>query len=225
MRMRVAIVATALLMACGGGGGGVTSQTIKPTARDQLAADAAVLQAPDLPALFASQASTSSTGTTERDPKECFAPAAGQSPDPASEVVADSEREYAIGFRLDAIIVRGTVEMFRDDAGATAKLASFGQSAVTNCLKALYVEQLTAVGGTVGAVSVTPSKVEGLGEEQAGFVLSFVATLDAVDHPFAVEFDFTRVGRVGLTVSVFSPRGLDHSLAVTAMTAMVNRLQ
>ena len=222
MRKPAAFLLIVLLAACGGGGGGATSQTINPTVRDQLAADAAVLQAPDLPQLFAAQESSSAAAATPAcDPNECFNPGGLQRDD----VVADAQREYAIGYRLDAIIVRGMVEMFRDDAAATAKLESFARPAVTDCLKALYVEQLTAVGATVGEVTITPSKVEGLGDEQAGFVLSFVATIDGVDYPFAVEFDFTRVGRAGLTTSVFSPRGLDHALAVTAMTAMVNRLQ
>jgi hypothetical protein len=226
MRKHAALVLTVLLGACGGGGGGSTSPTINPTVRDQLAADVAVLQASDLPELFASRSSSSSEDTVEqRDPDECLDPSPAQNSNASDNVTAETEREFAIGLRLDAIIVRGGVAMYSDPAAPTAKLTAFGQPSVTDCLKALYIEQLTAVGGTVGDVTVTPSKVEGLGDGQSGFILAFLVTLDGVDHPFAAEFDFTRVGRAGLTVSVFSPRGIDHSLAVTAMNAMVNRLQ
>ena len=222
MRKHAVILSSVLLVACGGGGGASTSDTINPTVRDQLAADAGVLQLSDLPELFASRSSSSSADAGEtRDPNECLNPGTEERDD----LVAASEREFSIGFRLDAIIVRGNVEMFRDVAAATAKLAAFNRPAVADCLKSLYVQQLAAVGGTVGDVTVTPSTVEGLGDERSGFALSFLVTIDEVDHPFAAEFDFTRVGRAGLTVSVLSPRGLDHSLAVTAMTAMVNRLQ
>jgi hypothetical protein len=220
------LFAVVLLAACSGGGGAATSQTISPKVVDQLAADVAALQVTDLPERFSSHSSSSSADTPEsRNPNECLDPPDGQSSNSSDDVVAEVEREFAIGLRLDAIIVTGRVQLFRDVAIATSTVSAFGRSAVTDCLKSLYAEQLTAVGGTVGDVAITASKVAGLGDEQAGFVLSFVVTLDQVDHPFAAEFDFTRVGRAGLTVSVFSPRGLDHSLAVMAMTAMVNRLQ
>jgi hypothetical protein len=226
MRKHAAILSAVLLVACGGGTAASTSDTINPAVRDQLAADAAVLQVSDLPDLFAAHSSSSSQDTpVSRNPSECLDPATGQNSNASDDLVAAAQREFAIGFRLDAIIVRGVIQIYRDPAAPTAKLGAFGQSGVTECLKKLYVEQLTAVGGTVGDVSVTPSKVEGVGDEQSGFVLSFLVTIDGVDHPFAAEFDFTRVGRAGLTVSVFSPRGLDHSLAVTAMTAMINRFE
>jgi hypothetical protein len=223
------ILATLMVLAaCGGGGGGATSDTIDPKVTDQLAANAAVLQASDLPGLFSSNSSSSSSTADQQvslDANQCFTSATDQqSSAPDKELIAAAEREYAIGLRLDAVIVRGRVEMYRDATTPGSKLAAFGQSAVTDCLKRLYVDQLSAVGATVGDVSVTRSKVEGTGDEQAGFLISFVATIDGVDHPFAIEFDFTRVGRVGLIVSVISPRGLDHSLAVTAMTAMAHRL-
>jgi hypothetical protein len=224
------IVSIAMMVAaCGGGGsGGATSGTIDPKVADQLAANAAVLQASDLPGLFSSHSSSSSSSTDtapRSDADRCFTPAADQSSSALDQdVTAKADREYAIGFRLDTVIVGGRVEMYRDATGPSSKLATYGQPAVTDCLKKLYVDQLTAVGATVGDVTITPSKIEGVGDEQGGFLLSFVATIDGVVHPFAIEFDFTRVRRVGLTVSVFSPRGPDHSLTVTAMKAMVARL-
>jgi hypothetical protein len=224
--MAVAIVMFAA--ACGGGGGGATSDTINPKVADQLAADAAALQASDLPGTFSSYASSSSSGTDSQapsDPRECFAPATNQESSALDNaLIAKAEREYVIGFRLDSVIVGGEVEIFRDATGPCSKLASYGQPAVTDCLGKLYMDQLTAIGATVGAVSVTRSKVAGIGDEQSGFLLSLVATIAGVDHPFAIEYDFTRVGRAGLTVSVFSPRGPDKAMSATAMTAMVKRL-
>jgi hypothetical protein len=235
MRKGALLLATTLmatmLLACGGGGAGPPA-TIPPAVRDQLSADAAVLQLSDLPERFATLTDSSSSDSSSsdipqgRDPTECLdAPSGDTSATPELVVTAKARRQYVIGARLDAIIVSGRVEVFRDAAAAGDRVKVFGRPAVTDCLKALYVQQLTAIGGTVGDVTVAPAKVEGLGDEQTGFVLSFTATIEGIDHPFAIEFDFTRVNRAGVTVSVFSPRGLDHALSVSAMTAMVNRLQ
>jgi hypothetical protein len=231
MRKPAVLLATLMVLAACSGGGTTraTSQTIDPKVSDQLAANAAVLQASDLPGSFSSESSSSSSSSSAAPQvslgaNRCLTSATGQaSSAPDNAPIATAEREYAIGLRLDAIIVAGRVEMYRDATAPASKLAAFGQTATTDCVKKFYVDQLTAVGATVGEVSVTGSKVDGFGDEQAGFLVSFVATIDAVDHPFAIEFDFTRNGRVGLTVSVVSPRGLDHSLAVTAMKAMAHR--
>ena len=227
MRKGVLLLLTLALVACGGGGGGGPSPTIAPAVRDQLAADAAVLQLSDLPRQFAALGSESSSDQAPlSDPNQCIDPPPTQGAAmPELVVTARAHRQYAIGLRLDAVIVRGTVEVFRDAESAAGKAAEFGRPEVIDCLEALYVQQLTALGGAVGEVTASPSKVEGLGDEQTGFVLSFVAALNGVEYPFAFEFDFTRVNRAGVTVSVLSPRGIDHALATSAMTPMVNRLQ
>ena len=220
------------LAACGsGGGGGSTADTIDPKVTDQLTADATVLQASDLPEGFASSSSSSSSSSSEdaqasEDAQKCFEAAIGIDPNTFDkDRTAKAKRKFKIGSGLDAVTVEGEVEVYRDAANVAAQISALGQSGVAECFRAAFVAEFTALGASVGEFSVTPIKVDGVGDEQSGLLVTGPLTLNGVDIAFAAEFNYTRVGRFALTASVLSARGaLDHSLAVTAMTAMANRV-
>lgn len=232
MRKLVAIAAIAMLAACGGGGGrGSTADTIDPKVTDQLAADAAVLQASDLPEGFASSSSSSSSSSSDdsqasEDAQKCFEAAIGFDPNTFDkDRTAKAKRKFKFGSGRDLVTVDGEVEVYRDAANVAAQIAALGQPDVAECFRQAFVAQFTAIGATVGDLTVTPIKVDGVGEEQSGLLVSGPVTVNGVDIAFAAEFNYTQVGRFALTASVLSLQGTpDHSLAVTAMTAMANRL-
>jgi len=225
-----AVTSVVALVACGGGGGAAPPDTIAPAVADQLTADASVLQAGDLPGSFQSSSSSSASSSSDDHGEgsvavdQCFASATDQKLTSASRT-GRASRTFVRGAGLDAFAVAAEVDVFHDDAGLREFIAAFGQPSVTNCLRRAFVDSFSALGGTVGELTVVPSKVEGVGDDQAGFVVSGGLSVNGVVIAFSGEFDFTRVGRVALTLSLLSLNSApDHNIAVSAMKAMVRRL-
>jgi hypothetical protein len=228
MRKLAGIALISLIVtACGGGG----SSTQPSNEKDQAAANAAVLQATDLPNGFSSSSSSSSSSNASDsqasdDADTCFKQATGVDPNAIDKNrTAKAKNSFKLGAGLDTVTVEGEVEMYREGSDLTAQLAALAQPGVTDCLKNLFATEFANRGATVGDLSIVPSKVEGVGDEQGGFTISGPITINNVSINFGTEVDFTRVGRVGLSATIVSLQGApDHSLAVTAMTAMAGRL-
>jgi hypothetical protein len=215
-----ALIVTA---ACsGGGGGGATSATIKPTVRDQLAADAAVLQAADLPGSFSRSTSSSSSGS---DATESVSSAADECFRTNDAETASSVREFVNGPQLRHIIVRGEVEAHADVSSLTGKLTAFTPADASTCMKQFIGRLFAAEGGVVGDVAVLPSEVDADFDEQGGFVFTVLVSENG-DFTIGVEIVFGRVGRFRATASVVAfDKTPDHALALAAMKAMENRLR
>lgn len=229
-RRALVLATTVVLAACGGSGSGGPAATIKPRVADQLTADATVLQASDLTGSFQSSSSSDSNSSSNDHGEQaqtavgCIQTATKIRPS-SGDPVGKASRAYQSGAGLNAVEVGAEVDVYRDDSGLHEQLAAFDQPAVANCLKRAFLDTITAQGGLIREITVAPSKIEGLGDDQAGLVLSGPGTVNGVAVNFGAEFDFTRVGRIALTTTLVSFNGVpDHAIAVTAMTAMVNRL-
>lgn len=224
------VLAVVALAACGGGSGGTTSDTIAPAVADQLTADATVLQAGDLPGSFQSSSSSEASASSDDHGQgnvavdQCFASATDQKLTSATRT-GRANRSYEKGAGVDAFAAAAEVDVYRDDTGLREFVAAFDQPSVTNCLRRAFVDSFAAVGGTVGELTLVPSKVDAIGDDQAGFVVTGGLSVNGAIVAFGGEFDFTRVGRVALTLSLLSVGGApDHAIAVGAMKAMVRRL-
>lgn len=230
VRRSVIVIVVLAFGACGGSGSGATPDTIAPSVADQLTADATVLQASDLPGAFQSSSSSASSSSSDdhgqqaQQADQCFESATGIKVSNSNRT-GKASRTYATGTGVNALEVGAEVDVYRDDSGLHDQLLALSQPTVANCFKRAFVDAITGKSGTVADLTVVSSKVEGIGDEQAGFVLSGPVVVNGVTINFGGEFDFTRVGRVALTTSVLSLDGVpDHTVAVSAMKAMVGRL-
>ena len=198
---------------------------------EQLTADNVALQPSDLPGSFSSKSSSSSSSSSSdaqasADADQCFRSAAGTDLSTFDkERTAKAKRAFDAGQGLDGVEVTADVEVYRDPGNVTPQIAAMAKPEVGECFRKLFVDEFTAAGATVGDVAIAPAKVEGVGDGQAGFLITGPVTIKGVDVNFGIEFDFTQVGRFGLMVTVLSLAGTpDHALAVTSMKAMSERV-
>jgi hypothetical protein len=223
LRARVSLffVVALIVAGCGGGGGTGPVDTINPTVRDQLAADAAVTQVSDLSGYFI-HASTRSSSSS--DASESVSGAAAECFPTNDAKTASAVREFVNGPQLRHIIVRGEVETHADASTLTGKLTAFTPATAAECMKQFIARLFASEGGVVGEVAVTPSKVDASFDEQVGFVFT-VPVSSGGAFTIGVEIVLGRVDRFRSTVSVVAfDHTPDHSLAVAAMAAMANRL-
>jgi hypothetical protein len=221
MRKPMAVMAIVLIAAaCGGSGGPAGNDTIDPTVRDQLTADAAVLQVDDLVGTFSRASSKKSA-----DASESVSGAADECFQTNGAKTAFSVREFVNGPQLRHIIVRGEVETYADASSLTGKLTAFTPAAASTCMQQFIGRLFAAEGGVAGEVAVVPSRVDADFDEQVGFVFTVPVSSDG-DFTIGVEILLGRIDRVRSTAIVVAfDRTPDHSLAVAAMTAMANRLR
>jgi hypothetical protein len=200
-----------VLSACGGGGGSATVATIDPKVANQIAVDAAVLQASDLAGNWNTNRALTDSSTSRDKVSEAAAECFRTDGD---DVTANALREFLSGPSLGHVIVRGELESHRDATSLTGKLTAFTQEAASSCLKQYILHLFSPGGGVVGDLAITPSKVDGVGDEQGGFLISAPVSLNALD--------FT-IGRATMTVINFDTIP-DHALAVAGMKATAHRL-
>jgi hypothetical protein len=231
-RVATVFAGVLVLAACGGGGGGATSETIKPEVRDQLAADAAVLQVSDLTGRFVANASSGASSSVDGQASpaadKCFQSATGLDQAASDdERTAQSKRVFTTtSSRQELVTVEGKVEIFRDAASLTTRFASFAKPSVRDCLKQIFVDVFTKQGATVDRISIATSKIDNVGDESIGFAITGPSTVDGIDVAFGAEFHLARVGRAEVEAYVFSLQVTpDHSLAVAALTKMARRVQ
>lgn len=213
------------LAACGGGGSSAPPQTISGQVKERLAADAVVLQASDLPG----------TWTTNRDPTVA---ASDQNRDKVSEaadacfpldaagIVASATREYLSGPTLGHIIVRGVVEAHADPAAITGKLSSVSASDAAKCLQQYVAKVFSGdPATTVHEITINPSTVKGVGDEQGGFLVSMpVSSTNGTDFTVGADIVFARVGRFRAVLTVINfDTTPDHALATAGLKSMVLR--
>ena len=241
MPRRSAVVLTLLcasalvISACGGGGGAAPPETINPSVRDQLAADVAVVQVTDLPDTFAPKSATDSdsvssdeAGQASPEVDKCIRAVAGTDESTlANARTATAKRVFNNGVRQELVTVEGRVEMYKDATLPKQQMAGLSQASVSACIKKVFVDVFTRTNANVDRIAVHTQKIDGVGDESAGFVVSGPATTaDGVDIAFGGEFHIARVGRVLVWTYLFSLQVTpDHALAVSTIKAMTHRVQ
>jgi hypothetical protein len=224
----VAVIAVALLAACGGG-------SSKPdTAKDQAKADNIVLRASDLPDGFAVKESSSSDSSgstdsssdaTQQQFDDCVEGKSGVSgADDKAHTTAKAKATYEQGTGLDSVEVEGEAQLYDEEAIVAKELSALQDPAFGDCIQPAFESSFTNEGATDVALTVTPTSVDGIGDGGAGYLVSGNVTITGVKVAFATELGFVRVGRTALTTFVTSLTGdADHDLLTRSLSAMAGR--
>jgi len=228
-----------VLGACSGGGSstssssssGAAGSTASPSKADQGRADGAVLKLNDLPSGYTAQkGSTGSSSSSDgadpagsKDAQACFRAATGKDADALGRVrTAKASATFANGTTGQ---ITGAVQIFSDATPLREQIDALTKPAVQDCLAQAFKQQLAATNVQIDRLTVTSTKLDGVGDGSAGFVASGSLTAKGVATQIEVEIDLVRAGNAGVTVTLFSVQGpADHSLAEKAAKAMVARL-
>lgn len=214
------LTAVALAACSSGGGASGSADTVPPRAREQLAMDAAALQATDLPGTFTPERATDVLSST----RDQIAQAADEC------LVADEDgtiavaiREFLSGDELGHIIVRTITESHTDAAALQAGIEQRAPDAVKECVTQFAVKLFAT--GVIGEVTVTASEVAGVGEQRGGFVFTIPVSFGELQFTIGSEIVYARVDRFRAVATVITfDRIPDHALVDAALRAMVGRL-
>ena len=224
------LLLVAITAACGGSGGSSTNKT----ADDQATADAAVLQASDLPAAFTEKSSaSSSTASSSNDDAQssfdtCLGSVAGVT---SSEFEKDRTAKAKRTFRTPALDVEGEVELYGDAATVQRQIEVTRDDAAIQCL-ADGIKQ-SANDPRFAVESVTPlprPPLPSVGERQSAIALVFVLSNGSQQIEVKITSYLAQQGRALVTLTLTSVNAEattandTAALVQGAMQAMINRL-
>lgn len=233
---RLAVLAAALALvaaACGGGGDSqdeaarstttgagpaaitgstTTAAAAQPAGDDQALADAALLQASDLPAGFVA----SGDGGVEEEAEDPFGPCAEKGGTLSSSVTA---RAQGPELASDTLSASGGAMVFRDVAAAEAAMDALGSDEVTDCVSESFSDMATlgdeAMEDTM-SMAFTSASAPDVGDDATAYHLemSFPAIFEDEEEggeemTLTAEIVFARQGRV---VGMYGFAGLEDAL-------------
>jgi hypothetical protein len=230
---RALLLLVAITTACGGSSGSTSSTN--STADDQATADAAVLQASDLPAAFtekssssSSTASSSSNDAAQSSFDTCLGGVAGVT---SSEFEKDRTAKSRRTFKSQALDVEGEVELYGDAATVQRQVEVTRDDAAIQCLADAIKQSANDPRFAIESVTPLPRpSAPSIGDRQSAMALVFVLS----DGTRRVEVNVTSYlvqhGRALVTLTLTSVNAEatttndTAALVQGAMQAMINRL-